>query len=233
MAELADINKTLLEQNKILKESQGGSATARAKAAETAAESAAYNSELLSTIKDINKSLAGSFSATSKADKKSGGLLSGLLGGIGTGIGAIAKTVGSIGVKFGIGMGALGAGIAAFMIALGGADLLVGLMGDGENLKLLIQNFFGAFSLETSLMMGGLIGLAILADKLKVSAKQMAFGMTGIGAGIAGFFAGILLADGVAKLGLMAGLDGSGIATLISNFTMAFEKLKYNSSKKY
>ena len=33
MAELADINKTLLEQNKILKESQGGSATARAKAA--------------------------------------------------------------------------------------------------------------------------------------------------------------------------------------------------------
>ncbi len=224
MAELADINKTLLEQNKILKESQGGSATARAKAAETAAESAAYNSELLSTIKDINKSLAGSFSATSKADKKSGGLLSGLLGGIGTGIGAIAKTVGSIGVKFGIGMGALGAGIAAFMIALGGADLLVGLMGDGENLKLLIQNFFGAFSLETSLMMGGLISLAILAGKLKVSATQMAFGMTGIGAGIAGFFAGLLLADAVGKLGTMAGLDGSGIATLISNFTMAFEK---------
>jgi hypothetical protein len=224
MSDLVTINKTLLEQNKILKEAQGGSATAQAKAAENAAEAKTYDTELLSTIKEIHTSLASSFAGASKGDKKSGGLLSGLLGGIGGGIGAIAKSIGSIGLKFGIGMGALGAGIAAFMIALGGADVLVGLMGNGENLKVLIQNFFGAFSLETSLMMGGIIGLAILAGRLKVTATQMAFGMTGIGAGIAGFFLGILLADGVAKLGEMMMLDGKSIAKLIGNFSMAFEK---------
>jgi hypothetical protein len=47
--------------------------------------------------------------------------------------------------------------------------------------------------------------------------------MTGIGAGISGFSLGILLGDGAAKLGAMAGLDGSSLKTLISNFMGAFD----------
>ena len=146
-----------------------------------------------------------------------------MLGGIGSAVGGLFKAVAKIGVGFAVGMGALGAGIAAFILALGAADTLAGFMGSGENLKVLIQNFFGAFDEKAVLMMGGLIGLSILASKMKVGAVQMAAGMTGIGAGIAGFFGGILIADGLAKLGEYAKLDGSSIANLISNFVSAFE----------
>ena len=40
--------------------------------------------------------------------------------------------------------------------------------------------------------------------------------------GVAGFSLGIIAADGVAKLGQMAGLDGKSLGKLISNFIDAF-----------
>ena len=60
MSDLKTINKTLLEQNKLLKESVGGSATAVAKAAEDKAESKTYDTEVLSTLKSIRDALGGS-----------------------------------------------------------------------------------------------------------------------------------------------------------------------------
>ena len=60
MSSLAAINKTLLKQNKLLKESVGGSATAVAKAAEDKAESKTYDTEVLSTLKSIRDALGGS-----------------------------------------------------------------------------------------------------------------------------------------------------------------------------
>ncbi len=221
-ATLNDLNATLKEINKGIKDTSGESATSRAKNAEQNAERKVYDEAVLGTLKSIQETLGKNFQTISSGDKKSGGLIAGLLGGIGSAVGAVFKAVAKIGVGFAIGMGALGAGIAAFLLALGAADTLLGFMGEGENLKTLIQNFFGAFSAETALMMGGIIGLSILAGKLKVTPLEMAGGMTAIGAGIAGFFGGILLADGLAKLGNMAGLDGSSLATLISNFTGAF-----------
>ena len=220
-----DLLAELKSVNKSIKDSSGESATGRAKESEQAAERKVYDEALLGTLKSIQETLGKNFKAVSSGDKKSGGLIAGLLGGIGSAVGAVFKAVAKIGVGFAVGMGALGAGIAAFLLALKVGDSVAGLLsfvGEGENLKTLIQNFFGAFSPETALMMGGIIGLSILAGKLKVTPLEMAGGMTAIGAGIAGFFGGILLADGLAKLGDMAGLNGASLATLISNFTGAF-----------
>ena len=123
---------------------------------ETANEQARADAETVGIFQGIYNTLQSGFGAATTADKKQGGLIAGLLGGIGSGIGGIGKAVGNLGKGFGVGLAALGAGIAGFMIALGGADVILGLMGaTGESLKQLIQNFFGAFSLETAGMMGG------------------------------------------------------------------------------
>ena len=79
---------------------------------------------------------------------------------------------------FGKGLAALGAGIAGFMLAIGGVGLILKLMGaDGSALKTVIQNFFGAFSLETAAMMGGLIGIGALMSKFNVDKKQFMLGI--------------------------------------------------------
>ena len=145
-ATLNDLNVTLKEINKGIKDSSGESATSRAKNAEQAAERKVYDEAVLGTLKSIQETLGKNFQTISSGDKKSGGLIAGLLGGIGSAVGAVFKAVAKIGVGFAVGMGALGAGIAAFLLALGAADTLLGFMGEVENLKTLIQNFFGAFS---------------------------------------------------------------------------------------
>ena len=90
-----------------------------------------------------------------------------------------------------------------------------------------MANFFGAFS------QAGLPGVAPLGSILlagsamaagKVKAKDIVGGMTAVGAGLAGFFLGILAAEGFAKMGNAAGLDGSNLKTLINNFVGAFQE---------
>jgi len=126
-------------------------------------------------------------------------------------------------------MTAIGAGIAGFAggiligskIAGYGLAALGGL--DTTSLTTLLHGFFSAFTPEIAAGVGVIVTLAAVAAKLNISGLQMAAGMTGIGAGIAGFSVGILLADGAAKLGAMAKLDGSSLKTLITNFMGAFD----------
>ena len=217
-----DLLAELKSVNKSIKDSSGESATGRAKEAEQAAERKVYDDAVLGTLKSIQETLGKNFQTIKGGDRKSGGLIAGMLGGIGSAVGGVFKAIAKIGVGFAVGMGALGAGIAAFLLALGGADALLGILGNGENLRTLVQNFFGAFDEKTALMMGGIIALSITANKLKVGPKKMAKGMAAMGAGIAGFFGGILIADAIAKIGESAKLDGTSIASLISNFTAAF-----------
>ena len=121
-------------------------------------------------------------------------------------------------------MTGVGAGISGFAAGILLGDAAASYTGlDGSALIGLLQNFFGAMTPEIAAGMGVIVTLAGLASKLKISAAQMILGMTGIGAGISGFSLGILLGDGAAKLGAMAGLDGSSLKTLISNFMGAFE----------
>jgi hypothetical protein len=129
------------------------------------------------------------------------------------------------------GMTAVGAGLAGFFLGIMAADgfatIGAGLGVTGESLKLLMANFFGAFS------QAGMAGVAVLGTILlagsamaagKVAAKDIVGGMTAVGAGLAGFFLGILAAEGFAKMGNAAGLNGSNLKTLINNFVGAFQE---------
>tara|TARA_Y100000593_G_scaffold83448_1_gene157249 strand:- start:2833 stop:5247 length:2415 start_codon:yes stop_codon:yes gene_type:complete len=222
-ATLNDLNATLKEINKGIRDSSGESATSRAKAAEQAAERKTYDDAVLGTLKSIQETLGKNFKSISSGDKKTGGLLAGILGGLGAGIGAIGKAITKIGPKFVLGMGSLALGIGAFILGLGGAAKVAEFVGiDGSHLNTLVSNVFGAFTGVDLVAMGALITAGILIGKKKGGEKAVLTGMTAIGAGIGGFFLGIIAADGIAKLASMIKLDGSSLATLITNFTTAF-----------
>ena len=205
--------------------SQSETATEKITQAEADRETEQRDAEKTTIFREIRDALTGSFATFKDRDQKSGGILAGLLGGIGTGIGALGKGVAKLGVGFAKGLAALGAGIAGFMLALGAADVILSLMGaDGKTLQTVIGNFFGAFTEETAGMMGGIILAAGLLAGFKVKATDFAKAMTGIGAGIAGFMAGILIGDAGAQLALMGGLDGGSIAKIITNFFGSFDE---------
>ena len=205
--------------------SQSETATEKITQAEADRETEQRDAEKTTIFREIRDALTGSFATFKDRDQKSGGILAGLLGGIGTGIGALGKGVAKLGVGFAKGLAALGAGIAGFMLALGAADVILSLMGaDGKTLQTVIGNFFGAFTEETAGMMGGIILAAGLLAGFKVKATDFAKAMTGIGAGIAGFMAGILIGDAGAQLALMGGLDGKSIAKIITNFFGSFDE---------
>ena len=223
MAELSDVVKSIQDLNNTVRQSAEGTATQQAKEAEAANERKQYDSEVLSTLQAINNGLSKSFGTFQQGNSKSGGLIAGLLGGLGTGLGALGTGIGKLGVGFGKGMAALGAGIAGFMLAIGGAAFVIEYAKiDGDAMKKLIQNFFGAFDEKSAGMMGGIILAAGLLAGFKVDKLQFAAAMTAIGAGFAGFFAGILLGDGIASIAGSKGIDGSALATLMTNFFSAF-----------
>jgi hypothetical protein len=94
---------------------------------------------------------------------------------------------------------------------------------DGKALNTLVKNVFGAFEGTDLVVMGSIIGAAMLLDKAKISKVGVVLGMGAIGAGIAAFTLGILLADGFSTLGELIGLDGSSLNKLLGNFFQAFE----------
>ena len=58
----------------------------------------------------------------------------------------------------------------------------------------------------------------------KVAAKDIVGGMTAVGAGLAGFFLGIMAADGFATIGAGLGVTGESLKTLMANFFGAFSQ---------
>ena len=219
MAELSDLVVELKQVNANLT-----NPVQSASDKEAAAEKARADAELKSIFTGILDTLKGGMGKAAATDKKQGGIIASVLGGLGAGLGDLGKGVGKLGVGFAKGLGALGAGIAAFMLALGATDVLLGLMGaDGKALKTLIGNFFGAFTVEAAGMMGGIILAAGLLTALKVDKLQFMAAMGAIGAGLAGFFLGIMAADGFAKIGAGLGVDGTSLKTLMGNFFGAFD----------
>ena len=209
------------------REAQEGQASTEILAVESEKEKARADTEQMQILRDIRDSLTGSFATFKDRDKKGGGLLAGLLGGVGTGIGAIGKGIAKIGTGFAKGLIAIGAGIAGFMLALGGADYLLSLMGaDGTALKSIIENFFGAFTEESAAMMGGIIIAAATLTKLKVKPLAFAAQMAALGAGITGFMGGILIGEliGTYALKSMSTMDGSAVGTILNNFFTSLTK---------
>jgi len=188
---------------------------------EAATEKARSDAANKSIFQGIYDTLQKGFGAATGKDKKQGGLIAGLLGGVGAGLGGIGKAVGSLGMGFAKGMIGLGAGIGGFAIALGGAAMILSLMGtDGSALTSIITNFFDAFTESNAAKMGVIVVIAGLLAGFNVKGTDMAFMMTGIGAGIAGFAGGILLGSALAGYGLtlMGGLDGGALAKLLNSF---------------
>jgi hypothetical protein len=220
MADLSDVVKSLKTVDDTLKEPAKKSASdveRENEAARDAKASKEIQQDILATLK------AGVGGAT-QANKKQGGLISGLLGGLGAGIGAIGKAVSKIGPKFVLGMASLGLGIVAFMVGLGGGATIAQYAGlDGEGLKTLVGNTFGAFSGTDLVAVGAIIVAAMGLEKAKVSKVGVILGMGAIGAGIAAFTLGILLADGFSSLGALIGLDGSSLNKLLTNVFGAFK----------
>ena len=221
--ELADTVKASADKTnttlKSLSNKQTG--TQKVKAAEEKSEREQAAKEERGIFIAIRDSLSGSFATFKDRDQKSGGILAGLFGGRGTGVGALGKSIAGIGIGCAKALAAIGAGIAGFMLALGGADVILGLMGaDGGNLKTVIQNFFGAFDEKSAALMGGVILAAGLLAGFKVNKWEFAKAMAAIGAGIAGFMGGILVGEIVGGFALDAigGLDGSALTTVLNNF---------------
>ena len=122
-----------------------------------------------------------------------------------------------------LGMGAIGFGIGAFILSLGGAGAIGKLAGfDGKALKELIGGTIGAFSGTDMLVLGSVFAAAMVIDTSKATKAGVVLGMGAIGAGVAAFTLGIVLADGFAGLGALIGLNGGDLKTLIGNFFGAF-----------
>jgi len=219
MAELSDLVVELKQVNKNLTNPIQSSGDK-----ESAAEKSRADAELKGIFTGILDTLKGGMGKAATTDKKQGGIIASVLGGLGSGLGALGKGVGKLGVGFAKGLIALGAGISGFMLALGATSVLLGLMGaDGKALKTLVSNFFGAFDAKAAAMMGGIILAAGTIVKLEVPKIQFMKAMTALGAGLAGFFLGIMAADGFASIGGALTLDGSALKTLMSNFFGAFD----------
>ena len=119
----------------------------------------------------------------------------------------------------GVGLGSLGLGIGGFFLGLAGAEAVMNNFGTGENLKKLIVNFGDAIeSLDTRslLALGALLtGSALFMENKSFGSQfKIATGMTAIGAGIGGFFAGLAAAD--AAMSWMD-VDGSALNAMLRN----------------
>ena len=139
------------------------------------------------------------------------------------GAGGLIGTIGSP-AKVALGMGAVGAGIAAFLMAFSAADFVAANVGTGESLVTLMTNFSAAISaLDTTALtaISVLLGAGALFGATGM-AGPAALGMGLIGAGIAAFF---LAFDGLAKVGNVIGVDGSSTKELIGNMVDGVKKL--------
>ena len=169
-----------------------------------------------------------------KKAAKSGGFFGGMFAALGAGaVGifkGIVKLLKSIGPRFVVGMASLGAGIAAFFGAFAGVSDIITRFGgtEGGSIAPLMKNFFGAFEgVKDLAVITLLIAAGVKIGSMKKEALlKIPLGMAALGAGIAGFFAGIALADGIADWAAQSDLDGTALKKLMANFLGAFEGLK-------
>ena len=154
-------------------------------------------------------------------EKKAGGALTALLatGGV---IGAF--TAFGTQAKVAAGMGVLGAGISGFFLGFDSLTSLGAAIGvDGSKAKVLISNFadgINAFDTKSLVVLGGLLGAGGMLGP--VGSLYAGAGMTALGVGVAGFFAGFETVTGIASF---LGADGSNTKKLLGNFADGINKL--------
>tara|TARA_B100000085_G_scaffold27675_1_gene22994 strand:- start:45 stop:1940 length:1896 start_codon:yes stop_codon:yes gene_type:complete len=147
-----------------------------------------------SNLKKLMTNLAGGLAAFSDRDLKALGAV--------LGAGALFGAVPLLsGLGGGVGVGAMGVGIAAFFTALAGGDMAIGMMeSTGKNLSQFLQNFaqgIGSLDDKSLLAVGGLLATSGAFGALFGVGKAAKAGVSIalIGAGIAAFFAAFALGD--------------------------------------
>ena len=128
------------------------------------------------------------------------------------------------GMGAGVGIAAVGLGVATFFGALAAGDMAIGAMeATGRNLSTFMENIATGLgkldnkeltAVGAALASGG--GLGVLFGTVKAFAAFT--GMTALGAGIAGFFTALGVGD---KLTQIMNVDGSGLAALVTNMSNA------------
>ena len=145
--------------------------------------------------------------------------------------------VGAIGgTKAALGVGTLGAGIAAF---LGGLVIGDALLGAGSNMGWLDLNFTSLakamtgfssailnLSTEAQVVLGTLLLSGAVAGLMSKKPTDIATGMTSVGAGIAGFFLGLAVGDAAMS---WLGSDFQSIPKAIRGFDAAVNELSLES----
>ena len=154
-----------------------------------------FSNEAIEQLKLISPAVGDSSKEPVVAAKK-GGLMDGIMAVVGVGL-----------------------GVAGLLGAMAGVDALAGAIGTGDNLKSLMTNLaegLGAFSGQSMIALGALLGAGALFGTIggMGTAFKAAVGMTAIGAGLGGFFAGLALADAGASF---LKSDGSTIKALMVN----------------
>jgi len=136
------------------------------------------------------------------------------------GAGALFGTVSPVGsLTAAVGMTAIGFGIGGFFTGLAAGDELGSMMGsDLSNFKTQMENLaegLAAFSGRDLSALGAMLGAgALFGAVAPVGSLTAAVGMTAIGFGIGGFFAGLAAADAAANY---MNVDGSKIKTIMQN----------------
>jgi len=167
-------------------------------------------------VKKLLKNTAEGLAAFTDRDLKAFGVL------LGTGalFGAISPIPGLRGIGAGIGIAAIGAGLAGFFTALGAGDMALGAMeSTAANLKVFLTNLgegLSALTNENFIALGGLMGAGGALGALFGVGKtgKAAAGMGLIGAGIAAFLAPLGALD---ALGGVVGANGSNLKDLLKN----------------
>ncbi|SVA67934.1 uncharacterized protein METZ01_LOCUS120788, partial [marine metagenome] len=176
-----------------------------------------------SNLKTLINNFVGAFQETSTA-----GLIAvGALLAVGATIGATLGAKGAVGVA--LGMTGIGAGLAGFFGGLMLADKFAETLGTdipGAKLSIMMKNFMSAFDGASDAGLIALGALLIVGAGLGVAspavALSAALGMTAVGAGLAGFFGGLMLADKFAAT-LGTDIPGAGLSTMMKNFFSAFD----------
>ena len=177
-----------------------------------------------SNLKTLINNFVGAFQETSVVGLTAVGALLA----VGATIGATLGAKGAVGVA--LGMTGIGAGLAGFFGGLMLADKFAETLGTdipGAKLSIMMKNFMSAFDGASDaglIALGALLvvgaGLGVASPAVALSA---ALGMTAVGAGLAGFFGGLMLADKFAET-LGTDVPGAKLSTMMKNFFSAMNE---------
>ena len=164
-----------------------------------------FNERLLKAVQAMGGKSGKSVTKNYKGNSFGGSVGGALAGGV---------AIGGKGIGAAVALGSLGLGLGGFFAGLAAADKLASMAGtDFGSVKTGMKSLGEAIA-ETPAK--GLIGIAALMGVgAKFGSLKGAIGMSFLGMGIGGFFAGLALGD---KAGDMMNVDGSGLKTQMKNF---------------